>query len=53
MYQYSTGACTYEHVDKHVNVAMQYSVHVHVRYQCGGRPMKINACVLNSYMVYL
>ncbi len=24
-----------------------------VRYHCGGRPMKINACVLNSYMVYL
>jgi hypothetical protein len=26
---------------------------IDVRYHCGGRPMKINACVLNSYMVYL
>ncbi len=24
-----------------------------VRYHCGGRPMEINACFLNSYMVYL
>ncbi len=25
----------------------------HVRYHCGGRPTEVNACVLNSYMVYL
>ncbi len=24
-----------------------------VRYHCGGRPEEVNACFLNSYMVYL
>ncbi len=24
-----------------------------VRYHCEGRPTEVNACVLNSYMVYL
>jgi hypothetical protein len=31
----------------------QVSYKVPVRYHCGGRPMEINACFLNSYMVYL
>ncbi len=31
----------------------KYIYTVHVRYHCGGRPVEVDACVLNSYMVYL
>jgi hypothetical protein len=30
-----------------------FGLEVSVRYHCGGRPVEVNASVLNSYMVYL
>ncbi len=42
----------------HVSVLLavevfHHSLKVSVCYHCGGRPTEVNACVLNSYMVYV
>jgi hypothetical protein len=36
-----------------VLVLILLSLEMIVRYHCGGCPEEVNACVLNSYMVYL